>query len=76
MQPNNLQLKVLEAQSPGQGRHRACAMSRSLYAIKSPFVRDPAPFVTRWRSRTVANGDSITFEVLRCFHAYEGGAVV
>jgi hypothetical protein len=30
-------------------------------------VRDPAPFVTRWRSRTVAHGDSITFDVRRCF---------
>jgi len=44
--------------------------------MRRPFVLDPAPFVTRWRRRTVANGDSITFEVLRCFHAYEGRAVV
>jgi len=28
--------------------------------MRSPLVLDPAPFVTRWRSRTVANGDSIT----------------
>jgi hypothetical protein len=39
-------------------------------------VREPAPFVTRWRSGTVANGDSITLLVRKCFHAYEGRAVV
>jgi hypothetical protein len=40
-------------------------------AIRMPFVRDPAaPFVTRWRRRTVANGDSITFVVRRCFLVY------
>ena len=32
----------------------------------SPLVREPAPFVTRCRSRTVANGDSIRFDVRRC----------
>ena len=37
-------------------------MSSSLYAIKRPFVRDPAPLVTRCRRRTVAKGDSITFD--------------
>jgi hypothetical protein len=47
-------------------------MSSSLKAIRSPFVRDPAPFVTRWRSRTVANGDSITFDVHRCFQCSTG----
>jgi hypothetical protein len=26
-------------------------------------VQEPAPFVTRYRSRTVANADSMTFEV-------------
>jgi hypothetical protein len=31
--------------------------------IKMPLVREPVPFVTRWRSRTVANMDSITFDV-------------
>jgi hypothetical protein len=35
-------------------------------------VREPAPFVTRWRSRTVANGDSIMFEVRRCFQCSAG----
>ena len=45
---------------------RRCAMSSSLYAISRPFVRDPAPLVTRCRNRTVANGDSITFVVRRC----------
>ena len=47
-------------------RHRRCAMSSSLYAISRPFVREPAPLVTRCRNRTVANGDSITFVVRRC----------
>jgi hypothetical protein len=41
-------------------------MATTLYAIGSPFVREPAPLVTRWRSRTVANGDSITFDGFRC----------
>jgi hypothetical protein len=36
------------------------------------FVRDPAPFVTRCRRRTVANGDSTTLLVRRCFQC--GGA--
>ena len=58
--------------TPSSRRHRACAMSRSLYAIRSPFVRDPAPLVTRWRSRTVANGGSITFDVRRCFQCSAG----
>src|SRR5262249_52570184 len=40
--------------------------------MRRPFVLDPAPFVTRWRRRTVANGDSITFEVLRCFQCAAG----
>lgn len=35
-------------------------------------MREPAPFVTRWRSRTVANGDSIRFAVLRCFQCSAG----
>src|SRR5262249_36391613 len=33
--------------APSSRRHRACAMSRSLKAIKGPFAREPAPFVTR-----------------------------
>jgi len=35
-------------------------------------VREPAPFVTRWRSRTVANGDSMTLLVRRCFQCSAG----
>src|SRR5262245_6732781 len=42
--------------------------------MKSPFVRDPAPFVTRWRSRTVANVDSITLLVRRCFQCSAGNS--
>lgn len=29
--------------------------------MSSPFRRDPAPLVTRWRRRTVAKGDSARF---------------
>ena len=29
-------------------------------------MREPAPFVTRFRSRTLANGDSIRFDLRRC----------
>jgi hypothetical protein len=43
-----------------------------LVGHQEPFVREPAPFVTRWRSRTVANGDSITFDVRRCFQCSAG----
>ena len=32
--------------------------------MSRPFFRDPAPFVTRWRSRTVAKGDSTRPQVL------------
>ncbi len=34
--------------------------------MRRPFWREPAPLVTRWRSRTVAKGDSMTLPVLRC----------
>ena len=40
--------------------------------MRSPLVLAPAPFVTRWRSRTVANGDSITLEVRRCVQCGAG----
>ena len=46
--------------------HCRCAISSSLNAINRPFVREPVPFITRCRSRTVANGDSIRFDVRRC----------
>ena len=42
-------------------RQRRSAMARSLNAISRPFWREPAPWVTRWPSRSVVNGDSITF---------------
>src|SRR5262245_52522363 len=48
-------------------RQWACAASSSLNAIVKPAVREPAPFVTRSRNRTVANVDSIGFVVRRCF---------
>src|SRR5262245_26223499 len=35
-------------------------------------MREPAPFVTRWRNLTIANGDSITFEVRRRFQCSAG----
>jgi len=35
-------------------------------------VREPAPFVTRCRARTVANGDSTTFDVRKCFQCSAG----
>jgi hypothetical protein len=47
-------------------------MAKSLSAISSPFVREPAPFVTRCRRRTVANRDSTT---LRCGDASQCPAV-
>jgi hypothetical protein len=40
-------------------RQRCWAISRSLKAIVRPRRRDPAPFVTRCRSRTVDKADSI-----------------
>ena len=36
--------------------HRFWAISSSLNAMSSPFAREPAPLVTRWRSRTPAKG--------------------
>lgn len=38
MQPNNLQLKALEAQSLGQGRHRACA--KAIHELDARKVED------------------------------------
>jgi hypothetical protein len=43
-----------------------------LKAIVIAFNRDPAPFVTRCRRRTVANGDSTTLLVRRCFQCSAG----
>lgn len=53
--------------SPPRLRH-----VEELYAISSALVLDPAPFVTCCRRRTVANGDSITFDVRRCFQCSAG----
>jgi len=47
-------------------------MSSSLKAINSPLVLEPAPLVARSRKRTVANGDSITLVVRRCFQCSAG----
>src|ERR1035437_7547086 len=47
-------------------------MSSSLNAISRPLVLEPAPRVARSRSRTVANGDSITLVVRRCFQCSAG----
>ena len=54
-------------------RHLFSVIARSLNAIVRSFAREPPPFVTRWRSRAVANADSTTF-VLRidCQLAVEG----
>ncbi len=40
--------------------------------MRSPFCREPAPLVTRWRRRTVAKGDSMTFPVRRCSQCSAG----
>ena len=53
--------------APSRRRQRCWVMSSSSNAISSPLVREPAPLVARSRSRTVANGDSITLVVRRCF---------
>ncbi len=45
-------------------RQRFSAIANNLKAIVRPLAREPAPFVIRCRSRTVAKADSITF-VLR-----------
>ena len=50
-------------------------MSNSLWAISSPLVREPVPFVTRCRSRTVANGDSIRFDVRRYARTSPAGRI-
>src|ERR1700676_4916333 len=47
-------------------------MSSSLNAISSPLVLEPAPLLARSRKRTVANGDSITLVVRRCFQCSAG----
>ena len=53
-------------------RHRFWAISSSLNAMSNPFTREPAPLVTRCRSRTVAKGDSITLVVRRCCQCSAG----
>ena len=45
-----------------------------LNAISSPLVLEPAPLVARSRKRTVANGDSITLVVRRCFQCSAGNS--
>ncbi len=39
---------------------RFSAIASNLNAMVSPLARDPAPFVTRWRRRTVATVDAMT----------------
>lgn len=51
---------------------RAWADSTSLNATAIPAAREPGPFVTRWRSRTVANVDSIEL-VARRWTQYSAG---
>jgi len=60
--------------SSAASRRRQCpsATCSSLNAITSPAVREPAPFVTPSRSRTVANVDSIGFVVRKCFQCRPG----
>lgn len=60
------EMRAVEA-SPAPLRHL-----EELVGHQQSFVREPAPFVTRWRSRTVANGDSITLDVRRCFQCSAG----
>jgi len=45
---------------------RACGFPALLNAISKPLVLEPTPLVARARSRTVANGDSMTLVVRRC----------
>jgi hypothetical protein len=47
-------------------------MTNNLYAIKNPLVREPAPFVTRCRNRTVLNGDSTGLVVRRWIQCSAG----
>src|SRR6202023_2418161 len=58
--------------APSRWRQRSCTISSSLNAISSPLVLEPAPLVARSRKRTVANGDSITLVVRRCFQCSAG----
>jgi hypothetical protein len=53
-------------------RQRRWAMSSGLNAISRPLVRESAPMVARSRNRTVANGDSTTLVVRRCFQSSPG----
>ena len=53
-------------------RHLACADSMSLNAIAPPAAREPGLLVTRWRSRTVAEVDSIGLVVRRWIQCSAG----
>lgn len=49
----------------GAGCGESAEDARSWKAIRRPSFREPAPLVARWRRRTVAKDDSITFPVRR-----------
>src|SRR5205814_1739127 len=57
----------LRAPAAGSARRRVAASAPAPWPRacrpSAPLVREPAPFVTRCRRRTVANGDSTTFEL-------------
>ena len=53
-------------------RQRCCADSMSLNAIAIPAAREPGPVVTRCRSRTVAQVDSIGLVVRRWIQCSPG----
>ncbi len=53
-------------------RHDCSAVSSSLKTMASPAAREPGPFVTRVRRRTVANADSMGLVVRRCFQCSAG----
>jgi hypothetical protein len=58
--------------APSSRRHRALRHVQKLVGHQQALGPRPAPFVTRCRSRTVANGDSMTLLVLRCFQCSAG----
>jgi hypothetical protein len=57
MQPNNLQLKALGTQSPGQGRHHPCA--KAIHVLDAGKVEDDIFFCFR---ETIDVGPNITEE--------------
>jgi hypothetical protein len=57
MQPNNLQLKALEVQPPGQGRHRAC--SKAIHELDASKIEDDIVFCFR---ETIDAGPNIIDE--------------